>query len=100
MKKLFLFFVSIQILDSAYGQTWSAVGDGVNGEVRCLEVYNGELYIGGTFYLTNFQTNPIGLLKWNGTSFDTLPGTHSIGVSFVDAMTIYNGELVAGGYFN
>lgn len=85
-------------LTFAHGQTWSAIGNGVNGRVSSFAIYNGELYVGGQFDNTSGVT-PFGIMKWNGTSFDTLPGTYLFGSSRIEAMVVYNNELYVGGAF-
>jgi trimeric autotransporter adhesin len=98
MKKLLFILTTFFSLTVVNGQTWSAVGNGVDGRVSSFAIYNGELYVGGQFNNPN-GTTPIGLMKWNGTSFDTLPGAF-IGPGYVEAMTVFNNELYVGGGFN
>lgn len=99
MKKLFFVIaVSLIILNNNFGQTWSVVGNGVNAEVNSFAVYNGELYVGGQFYNLNGSSS-YGLMKWNGSTFDTLPGTNLLGTSRIEAMAVYNNELYVGGTF-
>lgn len=68
------------------GSAWSPIGAGPGGTVRALAVLpNGTLVAGGDF----------GIAQWNGSSW--LPmGT---GATFVGALTMANGQLVAGGTF-
>jgi hypothetical protein len=70
----------------------------VDGEVTCFAIYNGELYVGGQFNNPGGLSS-IGLMKWNGISFDTLPGNYLFGNSRVEAMAVYNNELYIGGGF-
>lgn len=87
MKKIIslIFFLFISISMSA--QSWSAVGVGVNEPVSALAVYNGELYAGGQF----------GVLKWNGSAFDTLPGNYQLGNFTVWSLAVFDNELYAAG---
>src|SRR6185503_20944601 len=53
------------------GNSWSALGSGVNSDVFALVVSRSDLYVGGTF------TNAGGVLanniaKWNGSSWGAL----------------------------
>src|SRR4051812_40115671 len=89
---VFLFLTTVSL-----AQTWSAVGNGVYGRVSSFAIYNGELYIGGGFSISSGIQSPI--LKWNGVSFDTLPGTYLFGSSRIEAMAVFNNELYAGGAF-
>jgi len=99
MKKLILILTAFFALTIANGQTWSAVGNGINGTVESFAVYNGDLYVGGRFFNPGDYT-PFGLMKWNGTTFDTLPGTHLFGYCDLFAMAVYNNELYVGGQFS
>ena len=92
---IFVFVICIV----AKGQTWSAVGNGVNGSVNSFAIYNGELYVGGQFNNPGGIT-PNGILKWNGSSFDTLPGSYLLGSCNIRAMIVYKNELYVGGGFS
>lgn len=98
MKKSIILIVYCLISNINNAQTWSAVGNGVNGRVSCFEIYNDELYVGGQFDVPGTNMN-IGLMKWNGVLFDTLPGTYLLGSFRVEAMEVYNNELYVGGGF-
>jgi trimeric autotransporter adhesin len=83
---------------------WDSINDwhsltptvGIDFEVSCMAVYNGELYIGGSF--TQVQNTPgtLRIAKWNGTSWSSVGGGF-IGQAYVNAMTVYQGELYVGG---
>lgn len=74
------------------GSSWSQLGDGISGDVRCTAIYNGELYIGG-----NINTNATSLNDlpsvcklangvWTGVSDENVVG-------IADDMLVWNGEL-------
>ncbi len=71
-----------------------------SANVMVVGVVNGELYAGGDFLYqgTNFVNH---IAKWNGTSWDSLgPGLGEPPLfGRVDAITEYQGKLVAGGLF-
>lgn len=85
------------------GSTWiplgGTVGGGVSGppgfRVRALQVFNGELYVGGTFIMAG-AISASNIAKWNGSSWSAI-GTGMNGD--VHAFTVYNGELYIGGDF-
>ena len=78
-------------------QTWSAVGDGVHGRVAAMAEYNGELYVSGQgFFSTGDQ---IGIVKWDGTAFQALPGSGMFGSHRIEAMAVHDGYLFVGGAF-
>jgi PKD repeat protein len=49
-------------------QTWSPVGSGSGSAIYALEVFNGELYAGGTFTEIGDATSNY-LAKWNGSTW-------------------------------
>ncbi len=75
------------------GRHWSDVGGGMNGTVRVLCVYKGELYAGGEF-TTAGNTTANHIAKWNGKNWITIDSGLN---GSVFALTIFNGELYAGG---
>ncbi|MBN2211737.1 MAG: hypothetical protein JW709_10120 [Sedimentisphaerales bacterium] len=92
------------------GATWTQLGasslflesfDPIG--VQALEVYNGDLYVGGSIYvggLPPFQTG-VGVGRWNGSAWETLDATSSwlLGRNVYD-MAVYDGKLfVSGGHF-
>ncbi|MEW6200031.1 MAG: hypothetical protein AB1601_15380 [Planctomycetota bacterium] len=83
------------------GSRWSPLGSGINGGVRALAVYNGELIAGGSFTTAGGATcNRIA--PWDGASWQPL-GTGLTGGSSPDVVralaALPNGDLVAGGAF-
>lgn len=80
------------------GSDWYSVGTGVNyvtgqEEIRAFAIYNGELYVGGSF-LKIGGVNTAGLAKWDGTNWTAVncpPGFN------LYAMAVYKGELYIGG---
>src|SRR5688572_9352449 len=98
MKSLTTIIICFFFSNVAVAQTWSAVGNGVNGRVSSFAIYNNELYVSGQFELPGIPY-AIGLFKWNGVTFDTLPGNYLFGDCRIEAMTVYNNELYLGGGF-
>ena len=83
------------------GKTWSSVDSGIDrmhvgNEVEALAVYNGNLYVGGSF--SKVYGSPGNYIaRWNGTHWSS---TGSGSNSDVVALAAYNGKLYAGGGFN
>jgi len=74
---------------------------GVNNAVRALTVRNGDLIAAGEFTTAGGQTVN-GIARWDGTSGGWNPFTSGgqIGVNnAVRALTVWNGDLIAGGTF-
>jgi hypothetical protein len=90
------------------GSSWTTIGTGTGVNTFApimgytLSVYNGNLYVGGTFtYINGISCNGIG--KWNGTSWVNA-GTAFANGNFYPGIGIYvlsviNNKLYAGGYF-
>ncbi len=75
---------------------WEAVGEGVNGRVRCFTTdENGNLYVGGEF--TEAGGNSANYIaKWNGTAWEALGnGTDD----YVLSIAYNDGNLYVGGGF-
>lgn len=81
-------------------QIWTPLGNGVNNDVLCCTIYNGDLIIGGDF--TSASGVPSSrVVRYNQTT-DTW---ESIGATAdfdndVRCMTVFDGELWVGGDFN
>ena len=85
------------------GAGWSAVGDGLNGEVRSLAVYRGELIAGGNFDRSGTRTCR-GIARWSGTAWEPLgqglwyqPAIAPLGAN---ALAARGDVLYAGGAFD
>lgn len=92
MKKL-IYILMFALYINGYSQTWSSVGTGVNSDIYCQTVFNGELIAGGDFTIAgSIPCNK--LAKWNGIAWDTLPGT--IGFDNASAAEVFNSELFIG----
>ncbi len=77
------------------GAVWKPLGEGVDGAVRALTVFNGELVAAGEFL--NAGGAPANrIARWDGTMWRPL-GSGINGP--VNALTTYSGLLVAGGEF-
>lgn len=68
--------------------TWSAVGTGLSGEVRALEIYNDTLYAAGMFPVS----------KWDGSTWTELGGNETSNA--YDLKISESGEIYVGGAFN
>jgi hypothetical protein len=90
------------------GVNWSALtgpnGEGADGLVSVMTMYQGELVVGGSFLEAGGEVVS-GIATWDGTDWEPLVGsTGAIGVSilpigFVNALAVYNGDLYVGGLF-
>lgn len=74
-----------------------------NSDVNALCIYNDNLYAGGAFsaYQHPGTGNPWipmnGIAKWNGTDF--VPVGSGVSGGLIDAMCVFNNELIVGGFF-
>ncbi len=94
------------------GSAWQPLGAGVGDDpewddpaVFALAVYNGELIAGGQF-ATAGSVYASRIARWNGSDWEPMAsgmsgfdGRGGIERPYVDALTQYNGELIAGGGF-
>ena len=82
------------------GKFWSALGSGMGTGLLALTAYNGELIAGGTF-TTAGETLANRIARWDGTTWSPLGSGMEGGQYHTDvhALTVYNGELIAGGTF-
>jgi hypothetical protein len=82
------------------GSTWVPLGSGITGTVNALCSYNGKLYAAGTF--TNAGGVSVhNIAVWDGNSWGDVNGgvnAYTGGVT-VSTLTVFNGELYAGGTF-
>jgi hypothetical protein len=77
------------------GSSWSAVGSGMDGNIRALTMYNSELYAGGYFTNAGGKTANC-IAKWNGSTWSAVGSGMNNGVY---VLYVYNSELYAGGAF-
>ncbi|TLY18813.1 MAG: LamG domain-containing protein, partial [Nitrospirae bacterium] len=80
---------------------WSAVNNSqLNGQVYAVAVYQGQLYVGGSFTSVNGLATCTKLCRWDGSAWSAV-GTWSTGLSPGDvrALAVYNGKLYVGGLF-
>ncbi len=82
------------------GEAWHALGPGTNRAVNALTVYREELVAGGDFSQAG-DLLADRVARWDGREWRLLGSgiTHSGVNGGVDALTIYNSDLVAGGSF-
>jgi hypothetical protein len=84
------------------GSKWTHLNKGIKGAygVFTMAVMSGNLYIGGGFDSVSYQKKHIycnNIAMWNGTDWDSV-GHGLTGGPY--ALTVFNGGLVAGGYFD
>jgi hypothetical protein len=83
------------------GSVWLPFGEGIpNGTVSCMAQYRGKLIVAGNFSFTgHFGETIDGVARWDGHYWRAL-GAGVLGHAFgspVEAMTVYNGNLIVGG---
>jgi hypothetical protein len=87
------------------GTAWSGFGEGIGAdpldEVLALAVYKGALYAGGQFSISGARVTR-NIARWDGTEWaQPLYGLdNQRGFSYVAALCVYDGLLVAGGSFD
>lgn len=83
------------------GRDWQDVGGGLDGPVRAVASYQGELIVAGAFARAGGQPAD-SIARWNGTRWAPLgQGLQALsGTAHVFALTVHQGELYAGGLFD
>ena len=91
------------------GTSWHAVGngggEGLNNALHSLYVYNNRLIAGGLFTQANIgastPTSANRIVAWDGSSWSALGDNGGNGFDgSVNALSEFNGELIAGGLFS
>jgi hypothetical protein len=83
------------------GSNWQALGQGVNGEVLAFTIFNGDLAVGGDFdHAGDAKEDANNVAKWNGSSWGTYGNGLTGSGDRVSALTVFAGNLVAGGKFD
>lgn len=79
---------------------WQSVtpNGGADSKINCLEIYNNELYAGGSFVSMN-GLSVSRIAKWNGTSWSGVGGGIHGGMEEVTCMAVYHNQLYVGGDF-
>jgi hypothetical protein len=81
------------------GSAWSPMDGEALGQgpfVEKLLEFGGQLYAGGAFYPVGVGLD--GVVRWDGTTWQMLGD--GLGGGGVQSLTVYRGQLVAGGYFS
>jgi hypothetical protein len=81
------------------GTSFSEVGGGISGRVRCMKVYNDKLYVGGDFTQAGgVASNYVAM--WDGTNWNSLTTDTFTGPEIqVEAINVYHDSLIIGGLF-
>ena len=81
------------------GNSWSPMDGEALGQgpfVEELLEFDGQLYAGGAFYPIGAGLD--GVVRWDGATWQMLGD--GLGGGGVQSLTVYHGQLVAGGYFS
>jgi hypothetical protein len=80
------------------GDSWSAVGAGVQGAVTALAVSDRDVYAGGFFFSAGCG-EAAGIAKWDGTNWSALGSGMGGANPYVYALAVSGSEVYAGGDF-
>ena len=88
------------------GAEWHSLGDGIFGfngptaEASALAVYDGDLIVGGNYDLFLQGPNANNIARWDGSAWHRLgDGMGGVTIPAVVALTVHEGDLIAGGAF-
>lgn len=84
---------------------WYPLGEGIDGYIDALEVYNNNLYAAGGFTdANNPEINNKGVYQWDGISWSSIANEFicydTNRVASIREITIYNDLLIIGGSFD
>jgi len=80
------------------GSSWSALGSGMNGDVKALAVSGSDLYAGGYFTRADGIT-ATNIAKWDGARWSSLGFGIGDNSSYVSTLIVSGPNLYAGGLF-
>ena len=81
------------------GSEWRRVGEEIYGTVLALAIYQNEIVAGGANLPVHPE--PSAVVRFDGTAWRPLgTGVSADYSTSVDALTVFRGELIAGGWFN
>ncbi|HYV25900.1 MAG TPA: hypothetical protein VFA77_00060, partial [Candidatus Eisenbacteria bacterium] len=80
------------------GTNWTALGSGMNNEVRALAVLGSDVYAGGEF-TTAGGSAANAIAKWDGNSWTALGSGMGGGFTSVWALAVSGSDVYAGGVF-
>lgn len=88
------------------GTEWKMLGNGIGGafsEITDMQVYDGKLYVCGSFNKFDRPLNPGNrIAAWDGTAWEevvNIQGASESSYAYVKDMCVYNGELYVVGRF-
>lgn len=87
--------VSVNRIAKWNGSAWSALGDGLNGQVNAIVISGTDLYVGGNFTMAG-GTSANYVARWDGSSWSAL-GAGTDGM--VNAIAINGNSVYVGGNF-
>ena len=78
------------------GNSWAALGNGVNGSVYAIGIHNNDLFIGGEFHLPG-NLSVTNIARWSGSDWSNVGNSLNNSVYSIHS---HNGNLYAGGIFS
>ncbi|MBL8183138.1 MAG: hypothetical protein JNL64_16180, partial [Blastocatellia bacterium] len=82
------------------GNSWSALGAGINGDIFAIAVSGNDVYVGGSFNVAVSDGMARNVAKWDGTTWTRMGNGLGGGTHIVRSIAVYGGEVYIGGNFN
>lgn len=86
---------SVTVKVTGCASQWDALSSGLDGTVRALTIFNGEVIAAGDFF-TAGGVSAVRIARWDGSTWHAIPGPFNTSIR---ALAVYNGELIAAGDF-
>lgn len=78
------------------GTAFEVMGHGLTGTVYSMAIFEGDLYVGGSFTAFGGVANANNIASWDGVQWNAVGGGLN---SWVKAMLVYDSKLYVGGNF-
>lgn len=87
--------INVNYIAGWNGNNWFSLDQGLSGGIRCMTMYHGDLYVGGSMLIVGSDSTTIYVARWDGVQWHKVIGPNST----VFALQEYKDTLYVGGAF-